>query len=337
MLNKRRLVGQYREILERGCLSKADQERVLAGLDVPGVITQQSGGSSGAPPLRIPRTTQEMLWLGGHLIQHHAKVHGKPPERAAFLGGISHLEAGQRVEREGPPELRNFSGSEFTELDRFDPDLLSMYPSFAREIADDRSLELRSLRSIKLGGEPILSTDLAKLFVRFPSLVVIEQLGSTEMPALAFRRYAPGYDSGYVLTTERYEFRFADTPDWQPLVVRDTFPNRAFPIDDWFQMDDEVQVRAGQLVALRRADDPAYRYIPSLDTMLAGGCTQVQLLTREEVLLYQAPAGRGLPDVVRIEGQRFSTRRERCYRLLDSNKLPLVLDTATIPSERMYR
>jgi hypothetical protein len=333
-MDKHWIVAHYDEILARGCLSPEQREQVRNGVSLDDVLIQQTSGSSGAPPLRIPRTRAETNWLGAKLLQHYVQHFGVPPRRVAFLGGISHMEADQKA-RFDALEIRNFEGTDFAAIDAFDPDALSMYPSFAREIAENRGLRLASLRAIKLGGEPILPSDLARLFARWPELAVVEQFGSTEMPGVGFRRFARGVDSGYLLSTDRFDFAL-EGEGWQPLVVRDRHPQRAFPIEGWFRMDDEVRLEGGSIRDVRRSGDAAFALRGEIDALLARGVTNVQLFPREAELRWSAPAGVALEDWVELGGGKLRARREPPLRLRDSNKLPLVVDTAKIPAAMLY-
>jgi hypothetical protein len=334
-MNKQALLEQYRQILARGCMSPDQRESFEAGSRVPGIVVQHSGGSGGAKPLRIPRTRAEIGWLGDQLIAHHARAHGAPPARAAFLGGVSHLEATERVEHRDGLEIRNFEDGEFQALDRFAPDLLSTYPSYARELAADRSLQLGSLKTLKLGGERILPSDLLKIFGRFAGITVLEQYGSTEMPAVAWRVYTRTSDSGYQLNTGRYRLCLAETPDWQPLIVRDVFPGRAFPIEEWFEMDDEVRLHGGAIQEVRRRGDLAWPLRFDLDTLLGIGCVQVQVLLHERIARVD-PRSDWVPSQIELAGKRYQVRREWPLRLRDSNKLPLVVDTKALAASRFY-
>jgi len=334
-MDKHWVVAHYDEILERGCLSAEQRDCVRRGVSLDEVLIQQTSGSSGAPPLRIPRTRGETNWLGLKLLQHYVAEFGAPPRRVAFLGGISHMEADAKAKFDAL-EIRNFAGDELDAIDAFDPEALSMYPSFAREIVANRGMRLASLRAVKLGGERILPSDLARLFARWPALAVVEQFGSTEMPGVAFRRFsAGGGDSGYLVSDERFDVAF-EGEGWQPLVVRDRWPERAFPIEGWFRMDDEVLVEGGAIRDVRRAGDAAYPLRDELDALLARGATSLQVLPREAELRYTAPQGVALEPFVEVGGAKLRARREPPLRLRDSNKLPLVLDTAQVPAAMLY-
>jgi hypothetical protein len=334
-MNKQALLERYREILERGRMTPDQRKRFEAGHQVPGIVVQQSGGSGGGKPLRIPRTRREIVWLGHQLLEHHARVHGAAPTRVAFLGGISHLEATQRIELESGVEIRNFEDGEFKALDAFAPEMVSTYPSYARELVADRSLELGSLKTLKLGGESILPSDLQKIFARFARIVVLEQYGSTEMPALAWRVYRSASDSGYQFNAERYDMRDQKTVDWQPLIVRDSFPDRAFPIDEWFEMDDEVRVQGGVIQEVRRRGDLAWPLRFDLDTLLRQGCVQVQILLNEGVARVD-PRSDWIPAPIELGGSPYRVRGDWPMRLRQSNKLPLVVDMRTLPASRFY-
>ncbi|RMD84063.1 MAG: hypothetical protein D6815_05030, partial [Candidatus Dadabacteria bacterium] len=320
----------------RGCLDPDEQRLFKQSGDLPHMTIMQTSGSSGAPPLRIPRTSAEIQWLGTKLFQHHVERYGELPERCAFLGGISHMEANRKFDVQSPVAVRNFRADQLAELDAFDPNWLSMYPSFCREIVANESLELKSLQFVKLGGETIFPSDLEKIWKRFPEVDVVEQFGSTEMPALAFRSYTRAGDSGYRLSTDRYSFRFEDTEGWQTLVVRDNFPERAFPIEGWFETDDEVLVRGGQVIDVRRKEDPVFPIRAEIDALLAAGCINVQILADSGKLIYDAPPEVSLPATVTIGGRTLRSIRGRPYRLIDSNKLPLVVDTTKVSKESLY-
>ena len=85
------------------------------------------------------------------------------------------------------------------------------------------------LKTIKLGGEKVLRADIDKIAAAWPEALIVEQLGSTEMPAVAIGSYRNGQRCGLELQTERFSFLLEDTPDWQPLIVRDDFPERPRP------------------------------------------------------------------------------------------------------------
>lgn len=335
-ITKATLLARYEQILARGCLDASQRRRVLRGEPVEGIVIQQSGGSSGSTPLQLPRTRAEMNWLGGTLLSRYFRHHGRLPQRVAFVGGISHMAATHRARIDLPMEVESFTGGELMALDAFDPQVISMYPSFARTLVADPRLRLASLDAVKLGGEPLLPSDLLGLRRRFGAIVVVEQLGSTEMPAVALRTHGPGPDTGYQLSTDRYDFAFQEHDGWQPLVVRDRFPDRAFPLDGWYDTGDEVQVVGGSIGVLRRRGDPSFVLRGELDALLADGCVNVQILPREAQLLCSPGSSPPGPSVT-LGGRTLAVRIEPPYRLVDSNKLPLWLDTRAVAPSRRYR
>ncbi|MGB5811035.1 MAG: hypothetical protein WBG86_10930 [Polyangiales bacterium] len=335
VLHKMALFEHYEEILRRGCLDDAQRRLLLEGRPVAGVIVQQSGGSGGGEPLRLPRTQEEMSWLAAKLMQGYLTHYPMLPERTALVGGISHTVAREHI-RISDMQIRDFAGDQFADLDVYDPDVISMYPSFAREIAANPSLRLSRLKAIKLGGEPILPWDLERLWDRFGPIPILEQFGSTEMPGLAFRTHTPSSDDPYEFSVDRFEFDFEENDGWQPLTVRDRFPRRAFPIESWYDTGDDVCLQQGTPMAFRRRDDTTSAIRNEIDALLQDGCVNVQLFPREShVLCARAPTRSS--GTIRLGEQDFVPRVEPPYRLVDSHKMPLVIDTRKIDKSRLFR
>lgn len=69
---------------------------------------------------------------------------GEIPRRVALLGGISHTVSDRKQLVESVYTLRSFRGDERAELDAFDPEVLWLYPSFARELIRDRLWRCRT-------------------------------------------------------------------------------------------------------------------------------------------------------------------------------------------------
>lgn len=336
VIDKDALFERYDEILERGCLDEGQRRRLHEGGQIEGVVVQQSGGSGGGEPLRLPRTQEEMNWLAMKLAEHYVARYQSFPQRTALLGGISHTAAQQRIEVGGNMKVGDFAGDQLADLDAFSPDVISMYPSFAREIVADSTLRLPGIKAIKLGGEPILPSDLRRLWDRFGPIPVVEQFGSTEMPGLAFRTYTPDSGGDYRLSVDRYDFDFKATDEWQRLIVRDRFAGRAFPIEDWYNTGDEVLLREGVPVAFRRHGDPTFDLRGGIDALLVDGCVNVQMFPRESrVLCARTPTdARG---EVSLGGSNFELTVEAPYRLIDSNKMPLSIDTQKVDRARLFR
>lgn len=329
LIDKTTLRERHDAILAAGCLEPAVQARLRAGEEVPGIVVQQSSGSSGGPPLRIPKGPAETSWLIEKLIGHHRRVFGASPARVAFVGGVTHLQAG-RVEGLFPGgRTRSFRLREWDDLVAYQPDLLSCYPSVARDLVLRSAASLRCVRTLKLGGEPVLPADRARLLERLPGVLLLEQFGSTEMPGQAFRAMTRHDDTGWVLSRDRYAFCFDPGDGWRELVVRDDFPTRAFPIPGWYRTGDEALVRGDRVVALRRAGDPSAPFLDALDALVRRGLTGVQVDLLERTLRYDAEPGVRLDVAEVVLGDvRLSVERGPLRRLKDSNKAPLVLAAA---------
>jgi len=56
-----------------------------------------------------------------------------------------------------------FSLNQLTELQAFDPEVISCYPNIARELYRNSELSFPSLKAFKLGGEAVLEVDLELL------------------------------------------------------------------------------------------------------------------------------------------------------------------------------
>lgn len=252
------------------------------------MIVQVSSGSSGRPPRVVRRTLDDILDIHARVLGAWSERYPEPPVRVALLGGISHAQAAMNLRLRGT-RFVSFSLDAREALRAYEPDFISCYPSVLRDLLEWP--DFPGLKAVKVGGEHLLPSDVKKLSRRYPNCLLIEQLGSTEMPCLAIG--APGK---LRLQRDRYSFRLAPHEDWQPLVARDEFPTSR---TDFVDTGDEVRVRADQVLQVRRKDDPAFPYLGLLDALLSAGCTQVQL--NEEDLVRGAP-----------------------FRLPHSNKLPLV-------------
>ncbi len=333
ILDKAALRERHDAILAAGCLAPAQRARLAAGEEVPGVVIQQSGGSGGGPPLRLPKGPEETRWLIDRLRAHHRRAWGAEPRRVAFVGGVTHLQAG-RVQGLFPGgQTRSFRLREWDELLEFQPDLLSCYPSVARDLVVRSAASLGCVRTLKLGGEAVLPADRARLLGRLPGVLLLEQFGSTEMPGLAFRavtgRPDAADDPSYLLSRDRYAFRFLPASSsagaWRELVVRDDLPARAFPIPGWYRTGDEARLVDGRVVGLRRKDDPAAPFVEALDALVRRGLTQVQVDLRARTLHYEAEPGVELARELVLDGVALAVERGPVWRLTDSNKAPLAL------------
>ena len=178
------LETRYQEILAKGLTPSQKFHFDRSGEFSADIVVQSSGGSSGRPVLRIPRSRSDIFSLYQIVLSAYESVYRVPAQRVALLGGVSHSQAALKFTA-GGTQFESFSLDQKEAVEDFCPDFLSCYPSIARELAADPSVRLPHLKAIKLGGEHVFPSDLSSLMTRFPGICVIEQVGSTEMPGMA--------------------------------------------------------------------------------------------------------------------------------------------------------
>lgn len=322
-LTKADLVARYSALVAGSTLTTRQKELVLAGEGSPEYILQVSSGTSGIP-LRIPRSHDDVGDIARRVAFPFVQAYGRPPSRIALIGGISHAEAALKLDLERM-KVRSFAAEMLEEIRAFDPDVISTYPSILREILPQVLGE--SLLCVKLGGERIFMTDLERVFARKPDLLVIEQLGSTEMPAVALRaitsadRLPP-----YALQTTRFDFRMPASNGWHPLIVEDKYPNLLLPFGDFYDTGDELRWEGDNAYEVRRRNDPANELTDDFETLFRLGCETLQLDLTRRRLLYTGALH--LPSHVVIGGREFESVVARPERILPSNKAPLVFSPA---------
>jgi phenylacetate-coenzyme A ligase PaaK-like adenylate-forming protein len=294
VLTKQDLRERYDELLTAGLSPVQLVHYQRHGCFDDAVILQSTSGSTSAP-LVLPRNEADMRDIGARITRPHVEAWGQAPERIALLGGISHTQA-LKLRMEGA-EMRSFELAHADELMAFSPDFLSCYPSIARELMSRHDRDFPDLKTLKLGGERVLDVDVAKIHAVWPHVLIVEQLGSTEVPAVAIGVIENGVRRGLELQTERFSFQLFQTTDWQPLIVKDRFPNRMFPIDGFYDTGDEVRLAAGRINV------------------------QIDRARRTIVCDGSVPEDR-LP----VDGQAYRLVVGQMWRLPDSNKLPLLID-----------
>jgi len=168
----------------------------------------------------------------------------------------------------------------------------------------------------------VLDADIAKINATLPGRLLVEQLGSTEMPAVAVGASINGTRPRLELQRTRFAFLLDDTPGWQSLIVRDLFPARLFPIDAYYDAGDEVRLQDGCIVEVRRRDDPANAFVEAVELLLAEGCVNVQIdrISRTVFCDGDVRANR-----VKLNGDEYRMVAGPMKRLKDSNKLPLLI------------
>lgn len=288
----------------------------------PTCILQSSSGTTGEPFL-ISRTPADIMNIMQRVLSSYVTHYAAPPKNVALMGGISHTEAALNLKLSNI-KIQSFSIDQLNELQDFVPEVISAYPSIIREILSTPKLEFPSLKAIKLGGEPLFATDINKIFDRFPNIIIIEQYGSTEMPALALRVFKPNdREPRFELETERFEFLVQAHDNWQSIIVKDNFKESLFNIDAFYDTGDEGIFINNQLVKLRRRNNQHEPYLSTIEALLKQGCVNVQLLLKAKQLRYSSTVD--LHARIEIGGDVYQCVQEPLQRLPQSNKLPLVL------------
>ncbi|MDV6235487.1 AMP-binding protein [Leptospira ellisii] len=320
------LKKEYLEILRKGELTSEQIDSFLARKPLgEDVIIQASSGST-SEPLLIPRSKADVADIAKRVIRPYVESFRSYPERIALFGGISHTEAAVKLQM-GSISMRSFQLEESDRLDEFDPHVVSCYPSVIRELIDDGSVSLSGLKAIKLGGERIYSSDLKKIFQRFPGILLIEQYGSTEMPAVALRTFTNAEDeSFYLLQNERFAYQIPlEIDGWHPLVVRDNFPGLLFPIGRFYDMGDDVLCKSGRIVDVRRRGDRSFEFREEVEQLLDLGLTNVQIDTNRAEVFYSGASGPGSVGSFSIKGKKYSLLKQKLNRIHPSNKLPVLV------------
>lgn len=285
---------------------------------------QLSSGSSGGRILQVPRTAADIADIFRRVASPFARAVGRLPRRIAFVGGASHESAATTLSY-GDIETASFRICQVADIVAFEPDVLATYPNVLREFLDMDRATFPSLLGVKLGGEPVLDADLRRAYAWDPALLVVEQFGSTEMPAVSVGLHRGGVRSPLELQHDRYTYhltRPADADVWQPLVVEDRFADLLVRLDRPYDTGDEVRCSDRGIVAVRRAGRDLSGWVAAQEQLLAEGCTNVQFDLGSGVLRYCGPRT-DLPQRRRINGVDLSTERGPMRRL-PNNKLPLV-------------
>lgn len=318
--DKNYITENYRMILESGPMSHEDIQTFLRGEGLSDEIVVQSTSGSTGEPLRIPRTRADVGDIARRVVAVYVKHYGSMPDRIALFGGISHMEAAVKL-KSGGLQMRSFEPGELRELVEFNPDVISCYPSVARELISTMD-SLPALKAIKLGGEPIFQSDINRLLARNKNLIVIEQYGSTEMPAVALRLFtAESRQAPYILQTERFSF-LPFKEGWSDIVVRDNFPDLLFSIGRFYDMGDEMRIEKGQGVEVRRRGDTNYHLRPIFEKLFESGCVNAQIDMEKNAVIY---SGKTNLAEIEIEGKKIPLKEGAPIRLRPSNKMPLLI------------
>jgi hypothetical protein len=324
-LTRADLLEKYEEILQRG-LSPGQWEHFRKSGDFgPGVVVQSSSGSTRGQLLRIPRRPEDIAEIFQRTLVPYLQVFQKPPRRIAMLGGISHTEAALKMDL-GGIRFESFSLSDLPALERYSPDVLSCYPNIARELCGISNLRLPDLLAFKLGGEKIFPIDLEKLNTRFGAVAIFEQVGSTEMPALAIGLREPGQARKLPLQKNRFDYLPGPVDSWRPLVARDKFPRLLFPMGNFYDTGDLALYDENFLYDIRRAASEDYAYLGLQEALLAEGALNVQIHRGSRLIAFDAPGGIALPEAMEWDGISYRVQKSALKRLPGSNKMNLLAD-----------
>lgn len=326
--------GDPVRVIDRAYLSTHSDELLARGGFSPEQIAQMRAdgevadnglmlwttGSTGAP-LLVPRTRQDILDIASRGAAPFVRRHGRAPQRVALIGGTSHTRAAMNYQF-GSIQMKTIAAGDLAALEAFDPEMMSCFPSAGRAFFFERRPDLPSLKMIKFAGETVLASDVRRVFEVFPDVLLVDQFGSTEMPVLAIKVYAPdGAPTEFVLETRRFSFLLAARDGWQPIVARDNFRPLLFPIEDYYDTGDEGRFVDGRLLEVRRRGDPVTPYRELLEALMDAGATQLQLDPTARVIRYQ---GTVAGPAFTWQGTRYELEREPPRRLR-SGKAPLVL------------
>ena len=322
MLRRSDLERDYFDILKQGLTAEEYARFQAQGVFPSPLVTQVTSGTRGGRPLLIPRSLDDILEISHRIMRPFSDRYNRLPARVALIGGISHAAAAISLRADGS-QMRAFSASDLSSIEEYDPELVSCYPSIIRELVAQGVLaKIRSLKGIKLGGERIFAHDISLLKKRFPGIVLIEQLGSTELPALAVGDYTEEDSRRLKLQDRRFRFLLRPSDSWQKLIAADGLEGLKFPIPGYFDSGDEVIWNGNFITEIRRQGDPANTYHSALENVYRLGCINLQLDLGERKIYYQSRAR--MPSDVELNGELFRFEERPLTRLESSHKMPLL-------------
>lgn len=326
IINRDYIEQNYLDILKNGLSDKQLQYYIKNSKFDDSVIVQESSGSSKGKPLLIPRSSVDIQNIYMRTLRAYLSHYKSPPKRIAMVGGVSHFQVAKNFEIQGT-QFCSFDISDEEKLMAYSPDVLSCYPSIAREIVHHPKWIFPDLKCFKLGGETLLQIDLENINKKFPNIIVVEQLGSTEMPGMGFGVYTDFKLNGIVPELDRYSFRLTDSDDWQDLSVKDNFKNLLFPIGEFYNQGDEVIFNENRIKAIRRKDHPQNKYLDMITHLFKEGFEQIQIDLKESNIYFEifSKNKASLPKNISFENQNFSIIPRKCERLKHSNKLPFII------------
>lgn len=301
-------------------MSDIERDEFVASKTSPkGIILQASSGSSGKNPILIPRSIKDIFDIHTRIINSYLSCYSTPPRKIALLGGVSHAQAAIKMKIKNT-EIISFSLKDTKRINEFNPDVISCYPSIARELIEINDFELSNLKGIKLGGERLLDTDLKKLKRRFPNIIILEQYGSTEMPAIAIGCYPNFKKNGMLIQKERFEMQELTKSCYKPIIVKDHFDDLIFRIPSFYNTLDEATGTKTHIFEVRRTGSLETNYYSLMEDLLEAGCINIQIDQLRNEIHYQ---GSMTQRNISFNDISYKLVEKSLERIPSSNKLPL--------------
>lgn len=327
ILNREQLIDEYKTILTKGNLVKDGIDFKIENTDKT-IITQSTSGSRNEP-LTIPRSYNDVADIIYRFLSYYEIHFGCLPKKIAMLGGISHMKLTSSIQIKDTV-IRFFNVDEIPEIVNWKPEIITCYPSILRELIARFSKNLKFIKAIKVGGEKLFPSDCEKIFEIAPHVLIIEQYGSTELPALALRAITQSnfqFDGFHItvpfeLQEKRFSYLDIHQEGWHPFIAKDNFPELLFKIDTYYDTGDEALWVNSKPTDFRRRNDKENDYWLSINHLLKAGFTNLQLDLDKLIIISEDNVFVGKE--YRINDTNFLVRYGKPKRILSSNKLPLV-------------
>jgi hypothetical protein len=337
MLDRKKLINEYDNILLKSGLNKnhvvSDNEEPLVS-----VVLQSTSGTQGLP-LLIPRSKKDIEDIAVRALKYYTSYFGCMPRKVAMIGGISHINAAETLEMNGLV-IRHFKLDTLDEVISWRPEIITCYPSILRVLLEKYKSELSFIKAIKVGGEKLFPADCKKLFDYFPELLVIEQYGLTELPALALRAININtfqYEDSHItvpfdIQTKRFSLLNEYEEGWYPIIAKDNFPELLFQLDSYYETGDEALWSSSRIIDFRRQSVPENRYLNDMNQLLEKGFSNVQLDLEKNIIFYEEKDPADIDPVYFIDKLNFIPQKTHLIRLKNSNKLPLIYSHEHLPA-----
>lgn len=329
IINRTQLENEFQTLLDLSGIVKMGQNFKKDKLLHP-IITQSSSGSRNFP-LLIPRSYNDILDIISRFLSHYQTYFNQSPKKVAMLGGISHMNATSSLQIDNL-ELRFVELSNLSEILTWKPEIISCYPSVLRSLILKFEKKLSFLKAIKVGGEKLFPADCENIFHLYPDLLIIEQYGSTELPALAFRSITKSNFTSwnfhinlpFELQKKRFSYFKEYAHGWHPFIAKDNFHDLLLKIDAFYDTGDEALWENGLPIDFRRKSDSENDYGLTFNNLLRLFIS-FQLNLNENVIYTDNQ--QISCNSYQIHNSEYSVvHRHELVRIRSSNKLPLLLD-----------